>query len=196
MDSEIEGKWLNVDVEAVRHKLLEIGAELIHKERLMLRQLFDYPDRDLDKKNAWVRVRAEGDKQTLSYKQLIDRTVSGTKEITVTVDSFDETCKFLQAIGLESKTIQESKRESWKLGETEIEIDTWPWIPSFVEIEAKNEDELQKTAELLGFDYSEVLHGSYETAYQAIYDVTDDELNFLEEMRFVPIPEWLAEKAK
>lgn len=194
MKTEIEGKWLNVNVESLRQKLREVGADLVQDERLMIRQLFDYPDRKLDKVNAWVRVRDEGNKITVSYKQLVDRSVNGTKEVNVTVDDFEGVAKFLEAIGLESKSFQESKRESWKLGKVEIEIDTWPWIPSFVEIEAESEEELKRTAVLLGFDYSDVLHGSYETAYQAVYEITDDELNYLEEMRFVPVPDWLESK--
>lgn len=194
MKTEIEGKWLNVDVEAVRQKLRDIGAELLQKERMMTRQVFDYPDKRLNKVDAWVRVRDEGDKRTLSYKMLLDRSVTGTKEITVVVDSFEETSKLLQAIGLESKSYQETKRESWKIGNTEIEIDTWPWIPSFVEIEAETEDELKRAAELLGFEYSQVLHGSVETAYQAVYNVTDEEIDSWKKIKFSNVPEWLETK--
>jgi adenylate cyclase class 2 len=196
MNTEIEGKWLNVDVKKIRERLIEIGAELILEDRLMVRQLFDYPNRDLDKQNAWVRLRDEGDKVTLSYKQLQDRTVNGTKEISITVNNFEQTANLLTALGLESKSIQETRRESWKIGSVEVEIDTWPWIPSFVEIEADSEESLQKTAELLGFDYSKVLHGSVETAYQAIYDVTDDELNYTKEIKFMAVPEWLEKKKR
>lgn len=194
MKSEIEGKWLNVDVVEFRKKLIEVGAELVEDERLMTRQVFDFPDKRLSKINGWVRLRNESDKITLSYKQLNDRSIDGTKEVTVVVNDYDETVSFLEAVGLVSKSTQETKRESWKIGNTEIEIDTWPWIPSFVEIEAENEMKLRETAELLGFDYEQVLHGSVETAYQAVFDVSEEEIDEWKEIKFMPVPDWLKEK--
>lgn len=196
MQTEIEAKWLNIDIAEMRKKLTSAGATLITAERRMARSVFDYPDKRLDKISGWVRVRDEGDKITLSYKQLNDRTLHGTKEVTVVVGDFDNTCAFLESIGLEQKAFQETKRESWKIGETEIELDTWPWLPSFVEIEAKDENTLRDTAKSLGLDYAEALHGSVETAYQAVYDVSEEEIDGWPEIRFIPIPKWLELKRK
>ena len=194
MQTEIEAKWINIDKEALRKTLSDIGAELVSPERLMIRRVYDFPDERLESVKGWVRVRNEDDKITLSYKQLNDRTVHGTKEVTVIVNDFDSTCAFLESIGLVQKSVQETKRESWKLGNTEIELDTWPWIPSFVEIEATSETELKATAELLELDYSKALHGSVETAYKAVYDVTEEEINKWEEIRFIDVPTWLSSK--
>jgi adenylate cyclase class 2 len=196
METEIEAKWLHIDVAEFREKLSSAGAVLQQPERLMTRKIYDYADKRLEKIGGWVRVRNEGDKITMSYKQLNDRTMHGTKEVTVTVDDFDATGIFLETIGLISTSLQETKRESWKLDETEIEIDTWPWIPSFVEIEAKTESALRQTATLLGLDFEAALHGSVETAYQDAYDVTEEEIDNWPEITFSPVPEWLAAKAK
>jgi hypothetical protein len=35
-----------------------------------------------------------------------------------------------------------------------------------------------------------------ETAYQAVYDVTDEEIDAWEEIKFTTIPDWLRSKAK
>ena len=83
MQTEIEAKWLDIDLAKMRKRLLEVGAKLFAKERLMTRKVYDYPDKRLEKIGGWIRVRNEGDKITLSYKQLNDRTVHGTKEVTV-----------------------------------------------------------------------------------------------------------------
>lgn len=180
----------------MRKRLLKAGSELVAKERLMTRKVYDYPDKTLGQIGGWVRVRNEGDKVTLSYKQLKDRTVHGTKEVTVIVDDFEATCRFLDSIGMKLSSFQETKRESWKLGSAEIELDTWPWIPSFVEIEAKDEEELKNVAKKLGLEYSKALHGSVETAYQAVYDVSEEEIDNWEDIRFIEVPEWLASKKK
>lgn len=177
MQTEIEAKWLAVNPTEMRRTLEQVGATLISPERLMIRRIFDYPDMRLGKIGGWVRVRDEVNKITLSYKQLNDRTVHGTKEVNVVVGDFDATCNFLEAIGLKQTSIQETRRESWKLGDTEIEIDTWPWMPTFIEIEARNKDELFRVAKLLKLERSKALHGSVEIAYQAIYDVSEAEVD-------------------
>jgi len=194
MQTEIEAKWLNIDIDEIRGKLKSIGAVCVCPERLMVRRTYDYPDRRLDKIGGWIRVRNEGNKTTLSYKQLNDRTLHGTKEVSVSVDDFNRTCSFLDVIGMESKSFQETKRESWKLGNAEIELDTWPWIPSFVEIEASDEIELKAVAEKLGLDYTNALHGSVELAYQDVYDVTEKEIDNWEEILFINTPEWLLKR--
>lgn len=162
----------------------------------MTRKVFDYEDKRLEKIGGWVRVRNEGDKITMSYKQLNDRTLHGTKEATVVVDDFDKACSFLESIGLRHNSYQETRRESWKMGDSEIELDTWPWIPSFIELEASSEDELKAIAQKLELNYKDALHRSVETAYQAVYDVTEEEIDNWEEIKFSEIPEWLLLKKK
>ncbi|MBI2676355.1 MAG: class IV adenylate cyclase [Candidatus Yanofskybacteria bacterium] len=197
MEVELEAKFLDIDKEVLRKKLKEVGAKLIYPERLMKRNVFDYPDERLEKEGAWVRVRDEGDnKITLSYKRLVDRTLQGTKEITLDVADFDTMTNFLLAIGLKQDAYQETKREKWELDGSEITIDTWPWIPTFVEIESSTENGLTDIAKDLGFDWSQAMHGSVETAYQKYYDVTEQEIDGWESITFVPVPDWLEVKRK
>ncbi|MEI6237389.1 MAG: class IV adenylate cyclase [Candidatus Saccharibacteria bacterium] len=191
MQTEIEAKFLNIDKDKIRAKLIKLGAKLQHPERLMSRAMFDYPDWRLEKIGGWIRVRNEGNKITLSYKQLNNRTLHGTKEMTVIVDDFNTTCELFKTIGLEQKSYQETKRESWKLRKIEIEIDEWPWIPPFIEIEAKSEKEVKDMAAKLGFDWKEALHGSVEIVYQQHYKVTEQEIDHWDSITFVELPDWL-----
>ncbi|MBI4137858.1 MAG: CYTH domain-containing protein [Candidatus Sungbacteria bacterium] len=196
MDIELEAKWLDIDAGAVRKKLKSLGADRVYSERLMRRRVFDFADKRLYARRGWVRVRDEGDKVTLSYKELTDRTIRGTKEIKVVVNDFEEMCSFLKAVGLEEKSYQETKRELWKLEESEITIDTWPWIPTFIEIEAPSEHLLRAAAEKLDLDWPGALPGSVEIAYQRYYDVTEEEIDHWSEILFSPMPEWLEAKRK
>ena len=93
----------NINKEELRKKLRLLKASLIHKERLMRRINYDYQDSRLEKIGGWIRVRDEGDKITLAYKQLNDRTIHGTKEISIIVNNFEDTCSLLEAIGLKKK---------------------------------------------------------------------------------------------
>jgi len=196
METEIEAKFLDINSSELRGKLRNVNAILEYSERLMKRKTFDDKDRKLRRVGGWIRVRDEGDKITLSYKQLNDRTLHGTKEVTVVVDNFNTASLFLEAIGFKQKSYQETKREKWTLNDSEITIDTWPWIPPFVEIEAPNEQTLKDISEKLGFDWVYALHGSVETAYQRYYDVTEEEIDRWPTITFIPVPDWLEKKRK
>lgn len=196
MQTEIEAKFLNIKIDDLRATLRRIGATLIHEERLMKRKTFDNLDGSLRKIGGWIRVRDEGDKVTLSYKQLDDRTLHGTKEISLDVPSFEVACNFLLAIGFTCKSYQETKRERWELDGVEVTIDTWPWIPSFMEVEGVQEKDLKMVAAKLGFDWATALYGSVETAYQAVYKVTENEIDSWENITFSPVPDWLEARRK
>jgi adenylate cyclase class 2 len=195
---EIEAKFLAVDHDALRTKLKEIGARCTNPIRLMKRKGYDFPDERLRKdKNGWVRVRDEGDKVTMSYKQLNNRELDGTHEVQLTVDDFDAACGFLEALGLEHNVYQETKRESWRLGELEVELDEWPWAKPYIEIEGPDESSLKDLASKLGLDWSHVCHGSVEIVYRGEYDVTDDDINNIPVITFEePIPDWLEKRRR
>ena len=180
----------------IRNKLKSLNAKLIHKERIMKSNIYDHEDDRLQKLNGWIRVRDEGNKVTLSYKQLDDRTIHGTKEINVQVSSFKDTCNFLESIGLEKKTKEEKKREEWLLDNVEISIDTWPWIPTFLELEGKSEKSLKNLTKKLNLKWENIIHGSVETAYQKYFDVTEKEIYSWKSFTFIKTPNWLEKKRK
>ena len=197
METEIEAKFLDVDHEALRSKLRSIGAECKQPIRLMKRKNFDYLDARLEReKSGWIRVRDEGNKVTLAYKQLDDRGLHGTKEVSVEVNSFDDTCSLLESIGLKQQSYQETKRESWIYKNSEIELDEWPWIKPFLEIESSNEDELKEIVSILGLEWSKAVHGSVEIAYLAEFDVTEEEVDHWPEILFTDTPTDLEKKRK
>ncbi|MEY4731621.1 MAG: hypothetical protein RL681_567 [Candidatus Parcubacteria bacterium] len=198
MQTEIEAKFLDIDPEKIHTVLAGIGAKLVHPERPMKRKVFDYADRRLEKTGGWVRVRDEGDgKITLSFKRVVDwESVHGTKEISTEVQDFTAACDILTAIGLDTKAYQETKREKWILNNVEITIDTWPWIPPFIEIEGPTEDSVKLIARKLGFPWENAVFGSVETEYKKHYAVTDEEIDGWETITFVPVPDWLEIKRK
>lgn len=194
MKAEIEAKFLEINKSELRKKLRAMGAKLIAAEHLMLRRNFDHTDNRLEKVGAWIRVRKEFDKTTMSFKQLKSRTVHGMKEINLTVNDFEDASKLLIAAGLSAKSYQETKRESWKLSGVEIEIDTWPWVPPFVELEGKSAKKVKEVAEKLGFEWSSALFGSVEIVYQKYYDVTEQEVDSWPIIKFSKVPNFLKHK--
>ncbi len=192
MQTEIEAKFLNINHDTMRETLTSIGAECVQPDRLMRRKTYDFPDQRLRKDhNGWARVRDEGNKITVSYKQLNDRSFQGTKEVNVVVDNFEHADQLLQALGLQARSYQETRRESWRLDGVEIELDEWPWTKPYIELEGPTEEVVMSVAAKLGLDWTKVLHGSVEVVYQAEYDVTEDEINSWPEILFTEVPESL-----
>ncbi|MEI6304539.1 MAG: CYTH domain-containing protein [Candidatus Taylorbacteria bacterium] len=196
MQTEIEAKFPNIDAKKFRAKLKKLGAKLGHPELSMKRKTFDLPGGALGSKGAWVRVRDEGDKITLSYKQLKDRSLHGTSELTVNVTHFEDTCKLMEHVGLVPKSYQETKREKWFYKKVEITIDTWPWVPTVVELEGPSEKVVRAVAKELDLNWDEVMHGSVEPVYQLLYDFTDEEICHWESITFTKPPKWLLARKK
>ena len=196
METEIEAKFPDIDPTKFRAKLKKIGAMQKSPEVFMKRKTFDFQSGSLEKVSGWVRLRDEGNKITLSYKQVNDRGLHGTKEVTVNVSDFGTACQFLENIGLITKSYQETKRETWSYNNVEITIDTWPWIPTFVELEGPSEASVRKVATALELDWKTALHGSVEPVYQMHYDFTEAEIDSWESITFVPPPAWLLAKKK
>ena len=194
MKPEIEAKFLDADHDELRAKLTEIGAVCQQPMRLMKRKGYDFPDSRLrNTQNGWVRIRDEGDKITMSYKQLDNRGLDGTKEVQLVIDSFESADAFLKAVGMQSGVYQETKRESWTWQGCEIELDHWPWTKPYVEMEGPDAATLRDLAGKLGLDWATAKHGSVEIVYRGEYDVTDADVNNIEVVTFeAPVPAVLA----
>jgi adenylate cyclase class 2 len=167
MKSEIEVKFIDVDTDDIRRRLEAAGAELEHPMRLMKRALIEEPHHE--KENSFIRIRDEGDKTTLAFKRraLPDglTTIDSTKEIETTVGDFDTTVEIFAEAGWHYITLQESRRETWKLGEAEVVIDEWPWIKPYIEIEAETEVIVREATAKLGFDWNDAVFGSVDVIY-------------------------------
>lgn len=201
---EIELKFLRVDHNDIRSRLSAAGAQLIFPMQLLKRAILDYPDRRLHTSNTtdageggYVRVRTEPDGTIeLMHKYFhggLDKKVS---ETAVKVADFDQTIAFLESIGLEQGSYQESKREVWHLDDTEVVLDEWPWVDPFIEIEADNIDKVHSTCIKLGLDIRRSAEGSANNVYKDKYPKMTDHNNIgdIPEVKFdLPVPKYLVE---
>ena len=64
---EREVKFLNIDPGAIEKKLKNIGAKRIF-DKVYRRRVFDHPDLRFNEKGAFLRLRDEGDKITMTFK--------------------------------------------------------------------------------------------------------------------------------
>lgn len=192
MKTEFEAKFINVNINDIRERLKQSGATLEKPMRDMKRVTIDTPK--MKKKDAYVRIRDEGDKVTITYKQFDDLSIDGAKEYEVTVDNFDEAVSLFAAAGLKYKSFQESRRETWLLNDVEIVIDEWPWLNPYIEIEGQSPDHVKNTAEQLGFKWSTAIFGDVMAAFRTQYPhlKENDTIGNLPEVRFSdPLPDML-----
>ena len=167
MKSEIEAKFLNCRHNEVRARLIEIGAVREQPMRLMRRVVVH--SEFMSRKDAFLRIRDEGNRVTMTYKQFDDDTINGAKEHEVVVSDFDTAVALLGATGLVYDTYQESKRENWRFGDVEIMLDEWPWLNPYIEIEGVSESAIKNVAARLGCDWAGAVFGGVANAYAAQY---------------------------
>ncbi|MDO8648078.1 MAG: class IV adenylate cyclase [Candidatus Diapherotrites archaeon] len=162
MKTEFEVKILDIDVAAVKKKLDGLGAVKV-AERKMRRFVYDI---GLEKSHSWIRLRDNGEKTTLTIKEIHSSEIDGTKEIEVEVSDFDSANSILNKLGFFPKAYQENKRVSFRLDGAEVEIDSWPKIPPYVEIEAGSAEKVEKVLNILGFEKSQATSIGVEEVYK------------------------------
>lgn len=196
MNTEIEVRFLNVNFDDLRVKLHELGAMCTQPMRNMRRAIFATDTMD-QQRNAYIRVRDEGHRTTVTYKQFDELSLTGAKEIETTVGDFEAMVAIMQKTGINQRAYQESRRETWMLDGTEVVLDEWPWLNPFIEIEGHSEEAVKATAALLGFKWSDAVFGAVTQAYEAQYLNTDaTEIIMLAEIMFDhPLPEILKSNA-
>ncbi len=148
---EIEVKILGIDIDKVVEKLKNIGAKK-EGEYLYRRIVFAKPDHKTPFKE-WVRLRTDGRRTTLTYKKITDH----VEEIETGVGDFETTRKLLKKFGLIEKLYQENRRIRYTFEGIEFDIDFWPKLEPYMEVEAESQDELERGVRLAGFSMKDTV---------------------------------------
>ena len=200
MQTEIEVKFLDVNIDDIRERLKAAGGHLEHPMRDMRRALIE--EKHHAAENMFIRIRDEGDKVTLCLKKktksLEESTIDSTYEIETTVGDFGTTVELFKVAGWHYMTYQESRRETWMLGDVEVVIDEWPWIAPFIEIEGASEEAVRAGAKKLGFDWKNAVFGSVDVIYNDQFpDMTVRGVIDIKEVRFGDdVPKEFGERKK
>ncbi len=180
MKNEYEAKFLLVDVDDITQMLMNTSAILKQPKRLMRRRIFPHGEKG---GYAWVRVRDEGNRVTMTYKRIVDaKRIDGTKELELIVEDFERACVLLETLGMQSSMYRENYREEWQLDGVCISIDYWPGLAPLMEIEADTPQEVEKAARLLGLDINEAMYGSIGHVYEQALGIPIAEYNKIERL--------------
>ncbi|MGW0731726.1 class IV adenylate cyclase [Streptomyces sp. NPDC002851] len=165
MKNEYEATFLHIDAEALGRRLDQLGAQCTKPRTLLSRLIFE---NDAANGNQWLRLRDEGDRTTLTLKQVTDtNSIDGTTEIETEVSDFHTTAELLRTLGLRQVRYQESYREEWRLGDVLFDFDTWPDLPTLLEIEGPDESAVRRAADQLSLDYDTACFGSVDEIYKS-----------------------------
>ncbi len=146
MKTEYEIRVLEIDKQEWIKKLESLGA--VKKGEYNFRR-YTYDFNPLQE-NKWVRLRTNGNTTTLTIKEVQNSNIDGTKELETQVSDFDMTHQILKELGYTYRNYQENSRLQYILDNVEIDIDTWPMIPTYLEIEGESEEEVYSMLNKLG----------------------------------------------
>ena len=79
------------------------------------------------------------------------------------------------------RNYQENKRIQYTLDNVEIDIDTWPMIPTYLEIEGNSEEEVNNMVKKLGLSNLKITTLNCDDIYREFYNI---DISKIEELKF------------
>ena len=149
--TEYEARVLEINHDEIVKKLKKLGAALIF-DSLQERMVYDLIPKQ---ENKWIRLRTNGTNTTLTIKDLEAKTIDGTKEIEVS--DFNTTNEILETLGFKHRGFQQNKRTQYILDGVEVDLDKWPLIPEYMEVEGKSEKEVYDCLKKLGIEKEKIV---------------------------------------
>ena len=142
--------------------------------------------------NKWIRLRKTIEKKenkeikektTLTIKHILRENKSNIQQMQETeieVSSFEETNELLEKLGFSYRSYQEKRREKYILNEHEIDIDTWPKLSPYVEIEGKDKNDIEKILNILGYSFNDTISCTVDEIYKKL----GLDINNMKELKF------------
>ena len=181
---EIEVRFLEIDKESLIKKLLELGARDLGED--LLKEIIMY-DKDLtwrDHTNTRIRLRTQKGITKLSFKHRESKAIGDTEEIEFVVDDAAKAELFVNKLGYPSIRHQEKMRHTFELNGVTLDIDTWPKVPTYVEIEGTSENDLKKMADLLGLNWNDVVLDNPRAVIENRYNIPVGKMTYFTFDRF------------
>ena len=169
MQTEYEARFLDIDPAEIIDQLKSRGARQTMPRTLMRRIVF--VNDAIEARGGWVRLRQQGERTFLTYKQVANggpSAIDSILEAEAEVVNFDATRVLVEAMGFTAKRYQENYREEWQLDSVTYDIDTWPDLPTYLEVEGTDEQAVRTAAADLGLDPATASYGSVDEVYRTI----------------------------
>jgi adenylate cyclase class 2 len=150
MKKEIEVKVLNIDPVKLRKNLKKMGAVQVFPPTLFREIYWESPAEE--RIYSSFRLRLEGKKSFLTLKiKKEDRHFEVRDEFEVEVGDFSMALKILELAGFKIFREREKRREEYRIGTIKVEIDEYPKMRPYMEIEASSKKDALTFLKQLGF---------------------------------------------
>ena len=119
--------------------------------------------------NKWLRLRQSNDKIELTLKHVYEKNnekIQKVKEFEVNTSNLEETNLILENMGIVRRNYQEKIRHSYTYKNAEIELDEWPMLKPYMEIECDDEKVIQEIIDLLDLNDKEIVSLNTEQLYK------------------------------
>jgi len=127
--------------------------------------------------NKWIRLRETDDLTTIATKNILEKKANEIRqpvlETEIDVPSILQANELLEQLGFAYRNYQEKRRFSFLVNDVEVDIDFWPLIPPYMEIEDTDE-KINEIIDLLNLKSYEIVSCNTEEVYNKyginIYD--------------------------
>ena len=172
VSTETEVRFLEIDKEALLAKLRSLGAhdegEALLSETIIYDKDLEWPKSDTGK---LIRIRKNGPKTELAFKHHERMGKGQAVEIQLEASDADAAISLFEEIGFVAYRRQEKMRHSLKLGDVTFDIDTWPRLPAYVELEGPSLEALEKAAATVGLDWSKAVYKNARWIIENVYHI-------------------------
>ena len=178
---EIEVKFIIEDLQALRQRVIALGARLKIPRTYETNVCFDTPDQRLAHQLCLLRLRRDR-RNVLTFKEpaaSAERDFKVRQEYEVEVSDFAQTQALLEKLGFVPTLRYEKYRETFSYQDAEILLDEMPF-GAFMEIEGSR-DAIHTIATRLELDFESRLTASYGeifTVIRAAYKLSTSDMTF------------------
>lgn len=135
-------------------------------------------------KYKWVRIRSDDKHSTMTVKEIGNSNcnLQDVNEYEMEIANVESSIAILKEIGLFHRNYQEKYRISYSYKNSEIDIDFWPYINPYVEIEAENPSLIKEILE--DIDINPDVHKVLSCNTAEIYSMSGLDIYEYKELRF------------
>ncbi len=151
MAHEIETKVLEINTDELKSKLVSLGADKIQETRLTV-DWYRVKGTKEGEDPWFLRIRSNSEgKNEVTWKAKSD--ILGVsrkhKEINFDILESEKLSDLFEEIGLEKYAHQEKDRTTFKYKDWQFDIDQYPNMPAYLEIEGSSEESIKEAIKLL-----------------------------------------------
>lgn len=166
---EIELRFIKIDKSLLIKKLRSLKAKDLGED-LLSESIFDNKDKTFNSSGRLVRIRTTKKGSAIAFKD--HRKISSkVLEIEFGIEDPEKAAEFLKKLGYIVIRRQEKKRHTFKIDGCIVDIDTWPNLEPYVEIEGPSKEVIKKLSGRLGLDWRDVIYEDAKRVLEKYYKV-------------------------